>query len=149
MADFTLAIKSTIDKAGTDLAASLGVAKFVDLDDPVNMAEAMASTDDVIVWRFVTLDEDPIDPLYSIIFAIGAKTSIDPSSYDLLSFVSKTKKTFAVSEGMDIYDWSGAAVPTEKLGVISFIESGVDTQMFDKESGVRMVTVAGRVQRFI
>ena len=125
------------------------MSRFVDLDDTVNVADALAGTDDVIVWRFVTLDEDPIDPLYSMVFVIGAKTSLDPSSYDLMSFVSAAKKEFGIGDSLDIYDWSGTSAPTTKLGVIIFTESGVDNQMFDKASGARLVSVAGRVQRIM
>jgi len=146
---FILAVKSTLDRAGKQLSDSFGVTEFVDLDDTVNVSSALTGESTVVVWKFNELIEDPIDPLYVMSFSIGIKTTTDPGRYSLLDFVSKVKMTFAVGDSLQVLNWSQQATPTTPLGVIHFTESGVEQQVSDKLSGIRMLSVEARVSRLI
>ena len=143
MSDFVLHVKSTIDKQGKDLADTLGVG-FVDLDDTVNVESVLTGTSPALVWRFVTMDEAPRDPLYSLTFVIGIKTTSDASNYTLLTMISEVKNLFKKGTWMQVLDYSGIAVPTVNEGSMIFTESGVDQQVMDRESGVRMLTVTAK-----
>ena len=148
MNDFVLHVKSTLDKQGKDLADTLGVS-FVDLDDTVNVEEVLTGTSPALVWRFVTMDETPSDPLYSLMFVMGIKTTSDPSNYSLLAMISKVKDLFGKGTWMNIMDYSGVSVPTVVKGSMIFTESGVDQQVMDRESGARMLTVTAKCIRNI
>lgn len=139
-----IAAKATIDRAGSDLAVSLGIADFVDMDDTVNVARVLTGSEPTLLWRFLTMDEAPSDPMYHLMFLIGIKTTSDPANYMLLEFISGVKATFSVGSSLDIYNWS-AAVHDVKLGNMLFTNSGVDAQVMDRESGVRMLTVEAMV----
>ncbi len=145
--EFTLALKSTIDKKGVDLAAALGVAQFLDMDDTTNASTILQGEEDVIVWQFATLDESPIDPLYTAIFSVGAKTSTDASNYDMLQFISSVQDTFKKGGNIPIYNYSGTVAGTTLGGTMTIVQSGVEAQEYDKESGYRFVSVAARVNR--
>ncbi len=147
--EFTLALKSTIDKYGVDLAAALGVSKFVDLDDTTNASVILQGEEDVIVWEFATLDESPIDPLYTAVFSVGAKTTTDASNYDMLQFISTVQDTFKKGSTIQIYDYSGAVAGSDLGGTLTIVQSGVEAQEYDKESGYRFVSVVARVIREI
>lgn len=144
--DFTLALKSTIDKRGVELATALGVANFVDLDDTANAAVKLQSPDDCIVWQFHSLDEDPVDPMYTAIFMIGAKTTTDPSNYTMMDFISQVKASFRTRGRIEIKNYSGA-VAGPLLGDMYISQSGVEAQEFDKESGYRFVSVVAKAVR--
>lgn len=146
MNDFILHIKSTLDKLGKDLADSLSI-EFVDLDDTVNVEAALTDDRTVLVWRFVALDEAPQDPLYTLTFVMGIKTTSDPSNYELLTYVSKVKDLFRRGSDISVMDYSGVAIPTESKGSIIFVDSGVDPQVMDRESGARMLTVTAKCVR--
>jgi len=145
--DFTLALKSTIDKMGVDLAGTLGVADFLDLDDVVNASTVLQGETDAIVWLFSTLDENPVDPLYTVIFSVGAKTTSDASNYDMMQFISKVQATFKKKSTFKIYDYSGAAPDATLRGTMTVIQSGVEAQEYDKESGYRFVSIVAQVVR--
>jgi len=145
--EFTLALKSTIDKYGVDLATALGVTKFLDLDDTANASTLLAGEDDAIVWQMHTLDESPIDPLYVVIFAVGAKTTTDASNYDMLGFISKVQDTFKKGSSIRIFNYSGASPGVALGGIMTIVQSGVEAQEYDKESGYRFVSVVARVSR--
>jgi len=144
--DFTLAVKSTIDKRGVDIATQLNVSAFVDLDDTANAATKLQGTDNVIVWQFSSLDEDPFDPLYTLMFMVGAKTTTDPSNYTMMQFVSAVKAVFKNQTRIVIHDYSGEVAGLE-AGDMFIVQSGVEQQEFDKESGYRFVAVVAKVVR--
>ena len=98
MSDFASAIKSTIDKFGVDLASSYmgtGV-PFVDLDDTVNAENVLQSDVSAILWRLLQMDESPADPLWSLAFSIGAKTTSDPGNYELMALIDAIRKNLGV-----------------------------------------------------
>lgn len=147
---FVLETKSTLDKIAKDLSVTMGI-DYVDVDDTVNAAAKLTGVGSVLVWRFMSMEEDPMDPMYSLLFAVGVKTTSDPSNYDLLGFVSQIKATFKKGTWLDVLDYSTASVPDPLTpeGSILFTDSGVDPQVMDRESGVRMLTVSAKCQRFV
>jgi len=147
--DFMLALKSTLDKAGRDIATKIGIKTFVDLDDTVNAAEALQSNKPMVMWRLLTLDDAPRDPLYQAQFVMGVSTFQDASNYTLLGFTGAVKETFQVGDALDIYDWSKAAAPApaDKRGYMLFTANGIDPQAQEAETGYRLMSIEARVAR--
>lgn len=148
-ATFLLAVKSTIDKLGIDLAASqTPPVRFVDLDDATSVEEVFKSTDAAIIWEFSGLEDDPSDPLYTATFSIGARTSNDAANYSILSLVGKVRAVFPVGEMIDVIDYSDT-VASQKQGNMIVTSVSVNPQAYDRTSGIRLITIVARVQRFI
>lgn len=146
MPDFYMSVKSTIDKLATDVAASLSI-EFVEIDDTVNIEEKLGSSDDLIVYQFVDMAEDPGDPLWVLSFEIGGKTTSDAANYDLAGIISKIRSFVSKGGYIDVMDYSGINDPTVKEGYIYFSDVSVDPQAFDGASGIRMLSVQGRAVR--
>ena len=144
---FPVAAKSTLDKACLDLARSMDLG-FADLDDEVQVQAAIDSDDPYLLWRFISIDEDPRDPLYRIGIVLGLKTNDDRSGYTMLDLAGKVKAQFGVGDELAIYDWSGDQVPTQKEGSMFFTISGVDAQDASASMGFRLLAVAARAVRF-
>ena len=147
MTEFISYVKSTIDKMGVDIAETYGNnTLFVDLDDTVNIAEVMAGTDSAIVWSMLALTEEPIAPLYLLHFGIGAKTTSDPGNYNMSDLLDAVKSVFEKGKTLDIRDWSpGGDGGAAKRGTLSVADVSVDPQLFDKASGIRLISVTARV----
>ena len=77
MAGFYEKVKSTVDKLASDIAADLSV-QLVELDDTVNVDEALASAADLIVYQMVSMDENPIDPIWDLVFEMEQKSRPTP-----------------------------------------------------------------------
>ena len=146
MADFLSALKSTIDKSGVDIATAIGGGiKFVDLDDTVNTADIMAGQDSAIVWTMLSLDDAPIAPLYALHFGIGAKTTLDPGNYNLTELLDAVRAVMEKGKTIPIKDFSPGGDGSTQVGTITFTNISVDPQLFDKASGIRLISVAARV----
>jgi hypothetical protein len=146
---FLLAIKSTLDKFGNDLAlAQPAETKFVDLDDSTAVEAVMASTDDAVVWEMSGFDDHPRDPLYSVVFNIGARTSNDAANYGMLALVGKVKEIFPIGKKLEVRDYSDDTASDVK-GFLFITSVAVNPQMYDRTSGIRMVTVTARAQRYV
>ena len=143
---FPLHVKSTIDRKVADLSQLLQI-PFVELDDSVNTDELLTSNKTCLVWGFIDMDEDPQDPLYSLSFVVGVKTTSDPSNYELLGIVSDIKNAFKKSEWIDVYDYSQVSLPVTPSGAIFITNSGVDPQVMDRQSGARMLALEARCMR--
>lgn len=141
MSDFYLSVKSTLDRLAVDVANSLGIS-FVELDDTVNVESKLSSPDDLVVYQLIGMDEDPQDPLWSINFAVGAKTVTDPANYDLAAILSAIKQVFKKGETFQVLDYSGTVAPTQSRGYIHITATAVDPQMFEGASGLRMLRVS-------
>jgi hypothetical protein len=146
VSDFTSFVKSTIDKAGVDIATAFGGGtQFVDLDDSVKVAELMSGSQSAIVWTLLTLGEDPIAPLYSLTFGIGAKTTTDPGNYNMTDLLDAVKAVIQKGSSMAIRDWSpGGDSGAVAHGTMFITDVFVDPQLFDKESGIRLISVAAK-----
>jgi hypothetical protein len=148
-ATFLVAIKSTIDKLGNDLAlAQTPPATFVDLDDITAVEEAMKSTNNCIIWEMNGLEEDPRDPLYLVPFSIGARTVNDAANYNILKLTGLVKSTFPVGASIDIKDYSGVTA-TASQGKLIIMSVSVNPQGFDRTSGVRLISIMARAQRWV
>jgi len=146
MPEFISYVKSTIDKAGVDIANAFGGGtRFVDLDDSVNTAELLAGTDAAIVWTMLSLDDAPVPPLYLLNFGIGAKTTLDPGNYALADLLSAVSGVIKKGTTMPIKDYSPGGDGTTQRGTMTFTDVSVDQQLFDKESGIRLISVIARV----
>jgi len=148
MTEFVTVVKSTIDKAGVDIAQVFGQGvKFVDLDDMVNTQAMLASDDSAIVWQLLTLDEDPVDPLWMIRFGIGAKTTTDPGNYGLAELLDAVHTRIKKHGKLDLFDFSPGGDGVTKEGDMYFVDVSVDPQLYDKQSGIRLISVTARAVR--
>lgn len=148
MSDFYSYVKSTIDKAGVDIAnAFQGGIAFVDLDDAVKTQALLESDDDAVVWELLTLSESPADPMYELQFGIGAKTTADAGNYQLSDLIDAVHTQFKVRESVDVIDYSPGGDAATKRGYIYITDISVDPQLFDKASGIRLISVSGKVIR--
>ena len=146
MSDFISYVKSTIDKAGVDIAEAFGGnTQVIDLDDTVNTAELFASMDSAVVWTWLTLDDAPIAPLYVLNFGIGAKTTLDPGNYNLTDLLSAVSGVMQKGKTIPIMDYSPGGDGVTRRGTMTFTDISVDQQLFDKESGIRLISVTARV----
>jgi hypothetical protein len=144
---FLVALKSTLDKVGNDLAlAQTPPVTFVDLLNVVNTQALFESEDDALVWEFMTLQESPRDPLYQAHFDIGARTVNDPANYDILTLVGQVKTVLPYGQRIEIRDYSGLT-QGPVVGIINVISVAVMEQTYDKVSGIRMITVIAKATR--
>lgn len=145
--NFPVALKSTVDKIGYDLAqAESPAVEFVDLDNVVNTTALLKTDDTALIWSMGLLVPTPRDPLYSVSFHIGARTVNDPANYDIMLLVGKLKEVFNVDSFVDIHDYTGVSVGP-KLGVLRISRVAVMPQEFDKVSGIRMISLEAKAQR--
>ena len=150
MVEFVTIVKSTIDKAGVDIAQAYGQGvKFVDLDDMVNTQAMLSSEDSAVVWQMLTLDEDPVDPLWMIRFGIGAKTTADPGNYGLAELLDAIRTRITKRGKMDLYDYSPGGDGVTKQGDMYFVDVSVDPQLYDKQSGIRLISVTAKAVRSV
>lgn len=148
-ATFLLAIKSTIDKLGSSLAAAqTPPVRFVDLDDSTAVEEVFTSLDPAIIWEFTGLEDAPADPLYTAIFSIGARTTNDAANYSILNLVGKVRAIFPVGGMIDILDYSDT-VASAKQGNLVVTSVSVNPQAYDRTAGIRLITITARAQRFV
>lgn len=144
---FAVALKSTVDKIGYDLAqAEVPPIPFIDLDNVVNTAELLTSEQNAYVWNMAILAAVPKDPLYSCMFTVGARTINDPANYDIMKLVGKLKVAFNVGSSLDIKDYTGA-VAGDKIGVLTVARVAVLPQEFDKVSGIRLISLEAKAVR--
>lgn len=144
---FLVATKSTIDKLCKTLANTLSI-DYIDLDDTTETARLFGTDNNSLLFEFSTLQSDPKDPIYVGSFNVGARTVTDPANYEILKLVGHVKKLFPKGERILIAD-SYEAVETGTVGVMVPGDAEVITQTYDLLSGVRMVSVGFRAQRFV
>lgn len=145
MTDFYSQVKSTIDKAGVDIANAYGGGVgFVDLDDQVAVDALLSGNNSAVVWEVIALTEDPVAPLYQLQFGIGAKTTADAGNYNLSDLLDAIHTTIKKDGTLDVIDYTPSGDGTTKRGYIYFTDVSVDPQLFDKASGIRLISVSGR-----
>jgi hypothetical protein len=146
---FLLAVKSTVDKIGVEMAAAqAGAPKFVDLDDATATEEAMSKPDPVFIWEMSTFVEAPKDPLYRATFSVGVRAMNDPANYGLLKLLGVISGVFQPGTTIEVRDWSGT-LATQPQGRIFITKSYVNAQGFDRAAGVRMISIDALVQRWL
>jgi hypothetical protein len=137
-------VKSTIDKAGVDIAqAYSGTTEFVDLDDTVAVDELLAGDKEAIVWELLSLTESPMDPLYNINFGIGAKTTLDAGNYNMSDLLDAVHTVFKKGGSLDIKDYTPGGDGSTKHGYVYISDVSIDPQLFDKASGIRLISITG------
>jgi hypothetical protein len=145
---FPLAIKSTLDTLGVGMAQSLTPpALFVDLDDVTATEEVFSSTTPAILWELGRLDESPRDPLYALTFSVGVRTSNDAANYTIMNLVGKLKEVFPIGRRILVADLSDSGTPAP-IGQMIITKVDLNPQVYDRTSGIRMVSVIGRAQRY-
>lgn len=151
MSDFLSMVKSTIDHHGVTIAQAYAPEDlaFVDVDDTIRMQQMLESLQGAIIWQMVTFEEAPADPLYTLIFGIGARTTQDPGRYGMMSMLGAVQQVFNVGEPVDIFDFSPGGDGVTKQGFMYVTNVAVDPQLDDKESGMRFVSVAAKVVRMV
>ena len=147
-ADFLLALKSTIDKVGHDLAQTLGPYEFIDIDDTVNVSEKLSGDDPALLWSLSRFVEAPRDPLYSLVFEVGVKTVADPARYQQMDILGEVSGIFYTNRNIDVVDYSKAPLNTSVLGYLFITRSSVNNQQFDNQAGVRLVSIEAVAQRY-
>ena len=147
MSQFYLSVKSSIDKIAIDIATSLSVAA-VEIDDVTNVEAALQSPDDLVMFQLVDMQPEPDDPLYSLQFEIGVKTTSDSSNYDLAALLSSVQDVVAMGETFYVRDYSSVTPPTVDQGYIYITGVQTDPQAFDGASGIRMQSVYAKVVRY-
>lgn len=146
---FLVAVKSTIDKLCNDLALAQDTpTRFVDLDDATAVEDVMTSSDPAVIWDMGSFEESPSDPLYYSTFSIGARTTEDPSNYNILRLTGDIGDVFKVGVSLDIKDYSGS-LASESMGRLHILSVSVNPQGFDRISGVRLASVVARAQRWL
>ncbi len=150
MAAFYEQVKSTIDKAGVDIAVGFGPSiKFIDLDSADMNQELLTKGDDAIVWELATMEEDPVDPLYSVVFGIGARTLNDPGRYNMAALLGAVRAVFAKGESINVFDFSTGGDGVTKTGFLYVTDVSIDPQMFDKQAGIRFVMIVAKAVRLV
>ncbi len=146
--DFTLALKSTIDFQAKQLADAAGL-PFLDLAASPLDQDIVESDQPAVCWEFATMAEMPQDPLWVAEFDVGAMTMLDPAQYISLDIIGQISEKFKQGTSIQIMDYSGAATPTQVLGSLYIVASGVSPQQSDRATGLRFVTVSARAVRVV
>lgn len=146
-ATFPACVKATIDKLANSLALAKGV-RYVDLDDVTMTAELFRSEDTAIVMEYNTLEKDPDDPLYAGSFHIGARTVRDPGNYSILKLVGDVEDLFQKGMRIEVKD-SYEELETGIQGVIFPGDTSIMSQQYDMVSGIRLIEVTFKAQRFL
>lgn len=148
MDNFYLKVKSSIDKLAYDVASALSIGA-VELDDVTNVEEDLAGDADLVVYQMVDLQPDPLDPLYSVQFEVGIKTTRDVSNFDMATLISTVQEMIEIDDTFYLRDYSGITLPTEDIGYMYITGTNIDPQMFDGASGIRMQRCGARVVRYL
>lgn len=143
---FSLVVKSTLDYLAKQVADSKGL-PFIDLASPEFDTAVTGSDQPAICWEFADLREDPIDPLWTVSFEIGAMTFLDPAQYVSLDIVGAIADAFRQGTIFVVKDYSGVNMPTQVLGRGFITSSMITPQQSDKITGIRFVSVTARITR--
>lgn len=138
-----IALKSTLDKVVKDMADAADL-EFLSLDGE-ELEIVLANSDTrCLAWGLTSFSPSPVDPLYLVDFAVGSKTSRDPGEYAGIDINSKVAGQFSVGSDIPVYDYSGTAAPTEKLGYLVITAVTLAPQEFDKTVKVRLTMITAR-----
>lgn len=143
---FSLALKSTIDYQAKLLADTKSL-PFIDLAAESFDVDILESDQPAVVWEFASVTEDPMDPLYLVLFDIGVMTMADPSQYISLDYVSMFLDAFRAGRSFQIMDYSGDDAPTQVVGSLFIVSSAITPQQADRVAGLRFITVTARAAR--
>ena len=150
-----MAFKSTLDKLVNDLAAELSAAapsanpvRAFGLDDATNERQWQAGTEHALAYQYTLLSEAPRHPLYDVTFLVGAKTTDDAGNYAMTDLITDLGDLFKSGDSFELFDYSEVEEGQDPGGQIGVLVIGsVDTgpQMFEKQSGIRLLQIEGKV----
>ena len=143
--DFALDLKSTLDKIGHDFATALG-AEAIDLDGSTNVEEVLIQDGPAVVWKLLSLAESPRAPLYLLDFLIGAKTTNDLGSYQLMNLLEGL--SIAQGDTVTVRDYSGASA-SNATGEFFITTVEMNPQAFDDLAGIRLFGIQARALKFL
>lgn len=147
---FYVEVKSTLDFLMYDLCERMKdefpLLKATDLDDVTVVSEVLGGDSPALVWRFGELEASPSDPIYTINFYVGAKTTLDAGNYKLSDMLNHVSSLFAKDNGFKVRDYSKEPV-SDVTGDVYIVSSGISPQQFDHQSGMRLLQVVGKVWR--
>ena len=157
---FELALKSTLDYHCNQIAQALRDSGDPDLaslaagglDDLVEIDATVKSKDPAILWEIHSFAEMPRDPLYTAQFSVGAKTTLDNANYLQAKLVSLLADHFKMDASITIKDYSvdvDELQAQEEKGVLLINEVASTPARFDNQSGLKLITVGVRLQRFV
>lgn len=144
MTDFYTSLRSTIGKLSKDIAASMALPNF-EIDDVTAVSEALSSDDPAVLWQLITMQEMPRDPLWSTSFLIGAKTNSDVGNTVLTNIVNEVTNRLPIGQDVTISDYSSPGADQE--GVLTVVSATVDPQEYERQAGVRMVSISAVASR--
>lgn len=153
-----ISFKSTLDWIINDLAVKLSAAlppnnpvRAFDLDDAASERQIQAGAEHALVYQYTHLAEDPTHPLYEAQFLVGAKTTDDSGNYDMTTLLTDLRGIFPQGASFDLYDYSEVEEgedPGPALGCLVIMSLGTGPQMFEKQSGIRLLAVSGKVMAY-
>lgn len=146
--NFQLAVKSTIDYRTKQLANSLSL-PFLDLDGSEFNNDTFESDQPALCWEFSSMTEDPMDPMWTVSFDLGAMLLLDPSQYISLNYVGKLMDSVKVGTRIPILNYSGVNQPSTVEGVLTVVAAGTVPQQSDRITGFRFISVLCRASRWI
>ncbi len=144
---FLLALKSTIDKMVKLKSLEIAV-NCADLDDNVQTPKLFSTEDSALLLEFGSLQEDPIDPLYSGNFHVGARTVNDPANYEILELVGVVSSLFVPGQRVEIRE-EFDLVQGPLVGILNPSSVDVLQQNYDLISNMRLVNVSFLAQRLV
>lgn len=153
-----MAFKSTLDKLVGDLAVELSNAspaaqpvKAFDLDDATNERQWQAGGEHALCYQYTLLREDPRHPLYEVAFLVGAKTSDDAGNYAMTDLLTDLGDLFKSGDSFELYDYSDIEEGQdagESIGALIIMDVDTGPQMFEKQSGIRLLQIGGKVMAY-
>lgn len=146
-ARFPLYVKSTLDAVAASLADDFHLGYF-DLDGLAFVSDVMQSDEPALCWSIGSFVPDPVDPLYSLVFDIGGKTSKDPAQFVSMDIVGLVRTVFREHVGIPVMNYTKGIPPVTRLGEIYILNAGVMPAQNDRTAGLRLVNVLAKVQRF-
>lgn len=148
MSDLFIAVKSTLDRFMADQVAALqgqfpGI-QFAEVDDQVQVADQLATEAPALIYSVSNPSPAPRFPLFSLDFAVGAKTVQDKANYVMADLVSHLLTLFQPGYRMEVRDYSGTSGVAPLVATLMIVSVAPDYQRFDRMAGVRLFGVTAR-----
>lgn len=149
--DFPFQLKSTVDKLVADKVAALlptyPTLSWAEVDDMAQTDAVFKSENPALIWQFGGLYPRPRAPMYDFEFLVGAKTTQDPGNYSLIRLLSAIREVFKPGASFIVHDYTlavGAPADPVEYGFLMVGSNEIEPQKFDRQSGIRYATVAGK-----
>lgn len=157
---FELALKSTLDYHCNKIAEELRNSGDPDLraivadglDNLVTIDANTKTENPAVLWQMSSFMPNPVDPLYSLNFSVGIKTTQDDANYVQSKLVSVICNYFKPRTDFQIFDYSVTVDDLQgqqPVGNMLLNEMNSNAMVFDNQSGFKLVDVSARVVRYI